>query len=182
MRCPTFCAASRPAAAGERVRISRMPTRPCSGVHAQSRLRASATSFTRGDLQDRSIILPLDPLSGYKTERELGPAFERQRPGIFGALLDLLVQGVRRLPQTHLVHPPRMADFATLAVACGLDGFEAAYRANHQQAVNVILEHDPLAQAVQAFVKDRWEGNAQELLDALGPPTRITTTKVISDQ
>ena len=39
------------------------------------------------------------------------------------------VTGVRQLPDTHLADLPRMADFATWAVACGLDAFEAAYRA-----------------------------------------------------
>ena len=145
-------------------------------------LEGISNFVSRGDFQDRAIILPLDPLPGYHTERELDAAFEQQRPGIFGTLLDLLAQGVRMLPETHLPHPPRMADFATWAVACGLDAFENAYRANRQQAIDVILEHDPLAQAVLAMVKDRWQGTAQELLDALGPVTRITNTKVISDQ
>ena len=92
-------------------------------------LEGISNFVSRGDFQDRAVILPLDPLPSYRTERELDAAFERQRPGIFGALLDLLVQGVRMLPETHLAHPPRMADFAHWAVACGLDTFEAAYRA-----------------------------------------------------
>ena len=43
------------------------------------------------------------------------------------------VHGVRRLPETHLAHPPRMADFAVWSVACGLDGFEGAYQANRPE-------------------------------------------------
>ncbi len=50
--------------------------------------------------------------------------------GIFGALLDRLVIGIRQLPDTRLANPPRMADFAIPAVACGLDDFETAYRAS----------------------------------------------------
>jgi hypothetical protein len=68
---------------------------------------------TRADLLDRSVILALEPLVSRKTERALQADFERQRPGIFGALLDLLVTGVRQLPETQLQNPPRMADFAT---------------------------------------------------------------------
>ena len=94
-------------------------------------LEGISNFVSRRRFQDRAVILPLDPLPSYRTERELDAAFERQRPGIFGALLDLLVHGVRMLPETHLAHPPRMADFAHWAVACGLDTFEAAYRANH---------------------------------------------------
>ena len=39
-----------------------------------------------------------------------------------------------------------------------------------------------LAQAVRALVVDKWQGTAQEFLDAVGPATRITNTKVLSDQ
>ena len=137
----------------------------------------------RGDFLDRSTILPIDRLpGGYRTELELNADFERQRPGIFGALLDLLAQGLRMLPETHLANPPRMADFAHWATACGLNTFEAAYRANRQQAINVILNHDLLAQAVLASVKKEWRGTAQELLDALGPAIKIHSTKHLSDE
>jgi hypothetical protein len=124
------------------------------------------------------------PLSNRKTERSLHAEFERVRPGIFGALLDQLAIGIRQLPDTHLANPPRMADFATWSVACGLDvdGFETAYAANRQAAIDVILEHDPLAQGVQALVKKEWEGTATELLDLLGPSIKIANPKVLSDE
>jgi hypothetical protein len=144
-------------------------------------LEGIANFVTRADLLDRAIIFAAEPLSTRKTERVLHAEFERQRPGIFGALLDRLVIGVRQLPDTHLVNPPRMADFATWAVACGLDGFETAYAANRQAAIDVILEHDPLAQAVRALVKNEWEGTATELLDLLGPSIKITNPKSLSD-
>ena len=75
-----------------------------------------------------------------------------------------------------------MADFATWAVACGLDGFETAYAANRQAAIDAILEHTPLAQAVRALVADEWTGTATELLDLLGPSIKITNPKVLSDE
>jgi hypothetical protein len=112
-------------------------------------LEGISNFVSRGDFQDRAIILPLEPMARYRTEQELNIDFERQRAGIFGALLDLLVQGVRMLPETRLTNPPRMADFARWAVACGLATFEAAYATNRQNAISVILEHDPLAQAVR---------------------------------
>ena len=80
----------------------------------------------RPDLQDRSIILALEPIRHRKTEKELLGEFETKRARIFGALLDLLVVGKRNLPEINLANPPRMAEFATWAGACGLDGFEAA--------------------------------------------------------
>ena len=89
-------------------------------------LEGIANFITRADLMDRAIILALEPLTERKTERVLQAEFERLRPGLFGALLDHLVTGIRQLPDTHLTSLPRMADFATWAVACGLDGFEAS--------------------------------------------------------
>jgi hypothetical protein len=143
------------------------------------------TNFiSRGDLQDRAIVLPLTPLSSRVTDEELWVGFERQRPGIFGALLDLLVRGARMLPETKLADPPRMADFATWAVACGLETFEAAYAANRQNAIDVLLEHDPLARALLTMMVQQEEliGTASELLDVLGPSTKITNSKTLSDE
>ncbi len=145
-------------------------------------LEGISNYIVRADLMDRAIILALEPLVDRKTERALQAEFERLRPGLFGALLDHLVMGIRQLPDTHLANPPRMADFATWAVACGLDGFEAAYAANRQAAIDVILEHDVLARAVRAFVQQEWAGTASELLDVLGPTIKITNAKVLSDE
>jgi hypothetical protein len=141
------------------------------------------TNFiVRGDLQDRSIVLPLPPITSRITESELYADFERQRAGIFGALLDLLVHGARMLPETRLADAPRMADFATWAVACGLNTFEAAYAANRANAIAVMLEHDVLAQALRATVQDEWVGTASQLLDVLGPATKIANAKALSEE
>jgi hypothetical protein len=104
--------------------------------------------------------------------------------GLFGALLDHLVTGLRQLPNTHLTRLPRMADFATWAVACGLDGFEQVYAANRQAAIDVAMEHDVLARAVRALMVEshEWEGTASELLDLLGGVSQIPNAKVLSDE
>jgi hypothetical protein len=83
---------------------------------------------TRADLQDRSIILQLENIFRYTTERQLFAEINQQRSGIFGALLDMMVRGLEMLPVTRLVSSPRMADFAHWAVACGVDQFEAVCR------------------------------------------------------
>jgi hypothetical protein len=111
-----------------------------------------ANVVSKPDLQDRAIIMQLEDLSGYKQERELDPEFDRKRPGIFGALLDMMVRGLEMLPVTRLVSPPRLTDFAHWAVACGVEDFETAYAANRQNAINVMLSHDALAKAVRALV------------------------------
>ena len=111
-------------------------------------LEGIANFIVRGDLMDRSIVLGLEPLADRRTEAALLAEFDRLRPGLFGALLDHLVMGLRQVSDTRLVNLPRMADFATWAASCGLDGFEQAYRANIQSSINIALEHDTLACAV----------------------------------
>ena len=143
-------------------------------------LEGIANYITRADLMDRAIILALEPLTERKTERMLQAEFEKLRPGLFGALLDHLVTGIRQLPDTHLAGLPRMADFATWAVACGVGDFERVYAANRQAAIDVVLEHDVLARAVRAL--GEWTGTASELLDLVGPAVRIPNAKVLSDE
>jgi hypothetical protein len=74
----------------------------------------------RPDLADRAVFLMLEPIpeERRRPEAELWAAFEAERPGILGGLLDAVVQGLRRLPETRLDKPPRMADFALWATAC----------------------------------------------------------------
>jgi len=91
-------------------------------------LEGIANFVVRPDLIDRSLIIALEsPPGDRRTQRELGTEFERRGPRIFGTLCDMLAAGVRRLPETRLLNPPRMADFATWTVACGVEGLEAAY-------------------------------------------------------
>jgi len=139
---------------------------------------------TRPDLLDRALILALESPPNRKTERELCIEFDQRKAGIFGALLDMLAAGVRRLPETRLVNPPRMADFAIWSAACGLDTFEAAYARNRLDAADAILEHDLLAQSLKALVaaKVEWRGTSQELLDQIGNAARITDPRTLSDR
>ena len=57
----------------------------------------------------------------------------------------------------------------------------AAYADNLQSATNIALQHDVLAQSLQALVKQRWTGTAQELLDELGPSVKVAGPKALSD-
>src|SRR5262252_5718516 len=121
-----------------------------------------ANFVVRLDLLDRSILLSFASLPNRKTELALWAEFDQRQAGIFGALCDRLVSGGRQFPEIHLVDPPRMADFATFAVACGLDTFDAEYARNRQNATDVILEQDVLAQSVKARWQKRESGE--------GPP------------
>ena len=68
-----------------------------------------------------------------------------------------------------------MADFALWATACEtalgpLGAFWSAYCGNRDEAVDAVIEADPVAAAVRAMIATRteWTGTASELLDALG--------------
>jgi hypothetical protein len=139
--------------------------------------------IAHGDLQSRSLIFELPAIDEYKTERELLSEFEPRLPGIFGALLDMMARGLERLPTTRIAKPPRMADFAYWATACGVEGFEAAYDANRSNAIEVMLSHDPLAKEVRALAakQGKWTGVMEDLLNVVGPTALIKSTKKLSD-
>jgi hypothetical protein len=138
---------------------------------------------TRADLQDRSLIFELQNIDTYKTNHDLLSKLELQLPGIFGALLDKMAHGLEMLPTTRIAKPPRMADFAHWATACGVEGFSSAYDANRRNAVQVMLSHDPIARELRALLAKRgkWAGIMENLLDIVGPTTGIKSTKKLSD-
>ena len=77
-----------------------------------------------------------------------------------------------------------MADFATWALACGVDGFEAAFSQNRQHATDVILDEDVLAQSIKALVaeKGQWRGTCGELLAEIGAAAQVKLPKVLSER
>ncbi len=135
----------------------------------------------RGDLASRSLVLTLQPIpeDARRTEEELRVAVDAGLPGIFGALLDAMSEGLQRLPTVVLDGLPRMADFARWGAACDPSGrFTAAYAANCEQAARMTLEADPVATALRSFMSTSgtytgvvgglWSGTHKELLEKLG--------------
>ena len=89
-------------------------------------------------------------------------------------LLDAVVEGLKRLPETRLEKLPRMADFALWATACETalwpaGTFWSAYCGNRDEAVEGVIDADPIATAVRAVMATRtvWTGTASDLLGAL---------------
>lgn len=132
---------------------------------------------TRPDLADRAVFLTLEPIpeERRRPEAELWAAFNAERPRILGVLLDAVVEGLKRLPKTNLPKLPRMADFALWATACETalwpaGTFWVAYSGNRDDAVEGVIDADPIAAAVRALIAARteWTGTATELLGALG--------------
>jgi len=78
------------------------------------------------------------------------------------------------LPHTKLDKLPRMADFALWATACETalwpsGTFWSAYCGNRDEAVDGVIDADPIAAAVGAVMTTRteWTGTASDLLGAL---------------
>jgi hypothetical protein len=102
---------------------------------------------TRPDLVDRAIIFTAEPISERKRRKdtELDADFAKKAPGIFGALLEGLVAGLRNLPTVIIPDLPRMADFATWAEACTRafwrpGTFLTAYRASLAASVEMVID------------------------------------------
>ena len=130
----------------------------------------------RPDLADRSLFLTLDsiPKSKRLPEREIMAKFDVARPAILGGLLDAMVLGLKRLPETKLDELPRMADFALWVTACETalwkkGTFITAYTGNIEEATETLIEADIVGAAVLEFMaeKQEWTGSAKDLLGAL---------------
>lgn len=132
---------------------------------------------TRPDLADRALFLTLEaiPEERRRPEHELWAEFEQERPRILGALLDAVAHGLHSLPTTRLARLPRLADFALWATACETAVWPAgtfwnAYCGNRDEAVEGVIDADPVAAAVRLVMSTRtqWTGTASDLLGALG--------------
>ena len=148
--------------------------------------------ITRPDLADRAVFLTLEPIpeERRRPEQELWAAFELERPRILGVLLDALAKGLAMLPQTRLDKLPRMADFALWVTACETalwpqGTFWSAYCGNRDEAVDGVIDADPIASAVRAVMATRteWTGTASELLGAVAEIAgeRVAKTKTWPD-
>src|SRR3712207_5767202 len=100
----------------------------------------------------RSTLFPYTTLF---RSQELWAAFELERSRILGVLLDAVAKGLAELPRTKLDKLPRMADFALWATACETalwpsGTFWSAYCGNRDEAVDGVIDADPIAAAVRA--------------------------------
>jgi hypothetical protein len=135
---------------------------------------------TRGDLQERSILVSLPSIleEERREENAFWSDFEVARPRIFGTLLEGVSAALRNADDVHLERKPRMADFAVAATAMedafGWESgsFVEVYEANRQQASETLLANEPIADAIEKLLGDGresvWVGTATELLQMLG--------------
>lgn len=137
---------------------------------------------TAQDLADRVVHVELSEIETYQSETAIRANFERDRPAIFGALLDLFVATLARLPRVTIARPPRMADFAALGEAMMTaqgkppGAFMRLYQANRRDSVARGLEASPVAQALRDYAEAQaprygraFHGNWKMLLRELEP-------------
>jgi hypothetical protein len=130
----------------------------------------------KGDLGSRMLLVDLDRIPPEKrlSERQLDARLKALRPHIFGALLDLLVRVLERLPHAPSEGLPRMADFAQLLwamdAALGTDAL-SRYAAQDGKVAAEVLESDTFGQAVHVFAQEvgDWRGTAGDLLKRIEP-------------
>ncbi len=141
---------------------------------------------TRGDLMDRSIIVALAeiPKAERKSEKAIAAQFESVHPRILGALLDAVVEALRREHGVTLKELPRMADFAIWVTAAEpallfdtkkVNGkqfewqkgaFLHTYFDRQASANTIVLEAVPWLDALKDLLacnKGPWVGSATEL-------------------
>jgi hypothetical protein len=117
---------------------------------------------TRPDLSSRTIVLQLQPIKddARKSEVEFWAKFDAAYPFILGAVLDALAHGLKQLPNIRLDSKSRMADFELFGHACEgayttAGSFAAALAANATDLNETLIEDDPVAKAIVAFMVRR---------------------------
>jgi len=135
---------------------------------------------TRSDLLDRCLIVRLERIGEEDRlpEEELETLTLSLLPGIYGALLDLLVTALQNLPTTQPAKLPRMADFARLGLAAKIPNFMETYATNIEVGNQAAVEASPLAAGILSLLDTcggYWQGTSTELvrkLQELDPTSR----------
>ena len=133
-------------------------------------------TIRRADFARRIADFELEQIKKIKSDSEVGAEWEKVHPHALGALLDLTVSALQRLPGTILAGPEEsltMGDFARIAKAVGEPGLKL-YISRLGTAAADVVEADPFARALITFVGSqrdgRWEGLASELVAAVPGP------------
>jgi hypothetical protein len=117
--------------------------------------------------------LTLPPISDSQRlpEVELWVGFEHGRPGILGALFDIVAHGLARRSVVRCTSLPRMADFALWTAACEtalwpVGTVTRAYGGNRQAVIESVIDSDPVAACARNIMvnRDEWAGTASDFL------------------
>ena len=132
---------------------------------------------TRADLLDRSLVITPPPLTKgkRKSEAALWDSFEKDHPLILGALLTAVSVALMNVAKVRTTNLPRMADFATWALAAApalgytSRDFLAAYNGNRRDANSLALESSPITGPLRRLLNKHnpFEGTCKSLLEQL---------------
>lgn len=133
--------------------------------------------ISKGDLLDRTLVLNLPNIARKhrRAEKRFWAEFEEAKPRILGALYDAISSVMRELPFVVIEDLPRMADFACIGTAIekvfGYEqgSFMKVYNDHKQRLNGLVIECEPVAEIVCAFIKEKgeWSGRAKDLLKEL---------------
>ena len=133
--------------------------------------------LARPDLAERALTVTLYriPDSKRTPERVFWARYGRARGRLLGALLTALGRALAALEHTELERAPRLADFARLIVAgesalpWRSGEFLSEYSRMQSEAASTVLEGEPVAEALRAFIDDEgeWKGTVKKLLGIL---------------
>lgn len=136
-------------------------------------LNSISDIIDRPDLADRVLLLELPPLDGpRKTEAQIEEQFQKMAPRLMGAILDLMVQVIRELPDVGFEGLPRMADFARVGIAVErvleypAGSFMASYLGKRAELTANVLDHPVVAgvfNLLENSSPDGWFGTFKEL-------------------
>lgn len=135
---------------------------------------------TRPDLIDRVIHVDMPVISSdaRKDDADASAAWERDKPKVFGALLDLFANALRLLPSVKLDNKQRMADYERFgeavarALGCEPGEFQNQYADQVRAGIDRALESNAVAQVLDKHLCDRalpwsWQGTAGQLYELL---------------
>lgn len=138
---------------------------------------ATQPVLVRADLRDRSLLVSCPPIP--ESERRpmelVMKAIADFAPSVLGWLLDGLACALRRMGSIRPDRLPRLADFATWAMAASPvlgfaeSTFLADLQGQQEEGHADALEGCPLTQALRTFMlgRERWEGTAAGLYTQL---------------
>jgi hypothetical protein len=133
-------------------------------------------TIRRADFARRIADFELEQIKKIKSDSEVGAEWEAVHPYALGALLDLTVQTLKRLPRTVLEGDEQsltMGDFVRIAKAVDEPAL-SLYVSRLGTAAADVVEADPFARALIKFVgaqpEGKWSGLASELVAALPGP------------
>lgn len=130
----------------------------------------------RGDLGDRLLLVDLEKIEDSVRQplKKMDAAYAAMRPGVLGAILDLVAKVLPLLDTVKFEKLPRMADFAVILTAMdcvlGTKSFELFLNQRSRIAGDVV-DADEVGHAITTFMNGvgEWSGTMKELLQKIIP-------------